>query len=478
MHYKKNGVCTVCDEPVNIVLLVVVGAAVFVLFSFTILAAYKKYKRWVPRAAVATLFIGLSFWQTTGLFDDVQFNWGESTRAFFQVASFSNFNIEVIRSDCYVHLDFETKFVLVLVGPFGAWFLWFLKVLWQSGSQEASEDLKTKVTAMLDEKCTSNNQQQFVEVYEAFTKPAKQSIHGSLSNFEKIVKVWFKQKEEALQLEIEASPVVPIMKQFQLHIFEIRSPKERQRFVVIQTVSMGIVLTIVCFVGVMSKILDVFDCQKHPNVDVSTLESQGDIICWQDRHAAFLVPVAVTFAVVYISFPLVVVYLLWSHQDRRWEEKSLRFEACEPFFRKYAHSEYYWEMLVLKRKGLLVGAVELFTVWPFRSMTLILSTLVFSMFITHNVGPYFDVENSRLEVIVLFCSVGVGVLGVLFNAPSTMAARLVDRFEFVPALVCNSVYFRHRLVYHATGLGRAQDQIIIRDRQRPVENNFESKSSG
>jgi hypothetical protein len=326
-HYKNDGVCAVCDEPDNITLLVIVGILAFGIVVVGLLSAYKKSKKVVPRAALDPLFIGLSFWQTTALYEAVRFNWGDETRMLFQFASFTNLNIEVIRSECYVPLDFETKLILVLAGPIVMWFL------------------------------------------------------GTL-------------------------------------IICLQSRKKDNPRIIAKSVSMAIVLNNVCFVGVASKILDVFDCQTHPS-GVATLESQGDITCWEGRHASFMVPIATMFATFYTAFPLSVTTLLWRYHKSRWKEqdKSILFEACEPFFKKYSHSAYYWEVTVLIRKGLLVYAVKILTVWPFRSMTLILSILIISMIMTYIVDPYSDHENSRLEVIVLICSVGVGVLGIFFHAP-------------------------------------------------------------
>jgi hypothetical protein len=118
--YTDGDQCKPCIEEFALVFWAL-GSVPIIIGILALIVVKLTGKLSLPSAAWPPLTIGLAFWQILSLHRQIRFDWPPPMRTMFEVVSISNFNVDVIQTECTVPMAHLTKLYLVMMLPSAFW---------------------------------------------------------------------------------------------------------------------------------------------------------------------------------------------------------------------------------------------------------------------------------------------------------------------------------------------------------------------
>jgi len=168
------------------------------------------------------------------------------------------------------------------------------------------------------------------------------------------------------------------------------------------------------------------------------LVEDPDIVCWRGTHLKFVLFVTVPAMVVWtFGVPMLGMYRVWKHR-KELDDRAVR-EKLGFLYNGYENRTWYWEMVVLLRKMVLV-ALSLSYSGVSVSMLVLLGFLVLivSFHFQFKYEPYLDDEADTMEHRSLLVASVTLFFGLFFLADSVH--KTVDWLVFFVILIVN-LYF-------------------------------------
>ncbi len=109
-HYRNNQQCDQCPSVFNVKLL-----AIF--FGFLLGGCMLLYGFVRLQLDFKLFIMSVSFLQTMSSFNNIQLDWTGPIKAYLEIASTTNINIEVAQPECLVPMTFRQKWVLIQIFP-------------------------------------------------------------------------------------------------------------------------------------------------------------------------------------------------------------------------------------------------------------------------------------------------------------------------------------------------------------------------
>jgi hypothetical protein len=171
-----------------------------------------------------------------------------------------------------------------------------------------------------------------------------------------------------------------------------------------------------------------FVMKVHPEVQCLTPH-------WWSQYFAVIMPILL----LYLSVPLCLFTRLGQlGPEHIWDGSLFTYRAFGSMYRKYRTGRwaYAYESIVLLRKCLVVGSVILLSSYPYRACMMFCLVLVGSVIIQLHAKPFEEIENNRLELIVLWSTTFVAATGILCFAPTASESKAVPEYiiNFAAAL--------------------------------------------
>jgi len=224
------------------------------------------------------------------------------------------------------------------------------------------------------------------------------------------------------------------------------------RSLISQAVLSIVVITFITYPAVCIKILEVFDCTLKVG-DKSYLNASPSNECGTPTHITFQIIAWVMLAVYCLALPLLVMALLWKfrYSENRHIQVVLRF-----FYDGFKPKRYYWEILIVLRKFLLVVALILGrasgTLDQIYGFLWIVQAALLAHIILH---PYLSGRQFRLELwslLVILITLGVSLF--IPTLGRSQSEVITAYFLSSIVLVLNVVIFIGFIFFIGRGLMR------------------------
>eukprot|EP00163_Fabomonas_tropica_P010645 TRINITY_DN2086_c0_g1_i1.p1 TRINITY_DN2086_c0_g1~~TRINITY_DN2086_c0_g1_i1.p1 ORF type:complete len:1586 (-),score=452.98 TRINITY_DN2086_c0_g1_i1:190-4947(-) len=304
--------------------------------------------------SMSTVSISLQYFQVQGILSGFKVDWPPQVLTVLEYMTIINFNLDLTSPECTSPMDFFDKFTLFMVLPII--FVFLFATIVALVFAQAAIMTKIKGPRIPWEEMTEEEQE----------------------------KGWWK--------HMWYRPADPV---------EFMN----------RTCNAFCLFVLLVYVPVLAKILQFFDCTT--NLDGSiTLDAEVQVLCWEGRHTKYLPLACVALAGYGIGIPL-TFWMILRKKNFFDPVFLMRFGTL---YDKYDREYYYWELVNLLRKVILVAASLFFT-------NLVFGQLIFALFMAFGIlvwqsfaEPYREQKDNRLDFSLMLANLLLLFAAFLFFA--------------------------------------------------------------
>lgn len=226
-------------------------------------------------------------------------------------------------------------------------------------------------------------------------------------------------------------PLKVVLKEWIVNFVTVRTSSSRLKFYLRVSFNATLLFLSMAYINLSSRVLQAFDCTRQFDGSY-TLDYQPSVVCFQfynDLHPTtseqikagifhthfMMVATALPFAVLYIiGIPLGLWGLLYYYRYTRDEPDTKNTIGF--LYLRFESRWYFWELIIMLRKLVLVSAKLFFSSVPLLS-ALCAAFILFASIISQSYAkPYLLSANDRLETFLLADNFVLLFLGFLFFA--------------------------------------------------------------
>jgi len=167
---------------------------------------------------------------------------------------------------------------------------------------------------------------------------------------------------------------------------------ERRKFIN-ETVSKVIILIILLlFPGLSTKIFSVFSCRTVNGIQGSLLVQDFSIVCYEGEHVKYMFIGLAFFILFILGIPLTMLILLWRNKKHLHDETSPRHTivktALGGLYTQYEQEYWWFELVLLLNKTLMCGALVIIAPGSSHQILFAIIIMFFHLLAVLKLAPY------------------------------------------------------------------------------------------
>ncbi|KAJ3434729.1 insulin-like growth factor binding proteinn-terminal [Anaeramoeba flamelloides] len=425
--YRFEDKCQKCPDgqTERLVLLFIL----FVLITIVLLIISKKAKNYFGSFSII-----INFCQIIAIMPGMKLNWPVSLVNFFQYFSAINLNIDYLALECNFQFTFLEKWFLIMFMP-----VYLIIVL--------------------------------IFIYFVVW------LHGLLVGFfgEKFLRCLPSFCERPTRTEYSLFVYLLLELKYRFSkIFTHGYSKAELKNLINTLLNTFFAFLIIMYLILSLKILEMFNCSQNEYDQNYYLQSEPSIVCYQDYWNTKILPYVIVFSALYIiGIPIFFIWILWYHSKHCTEEI---FDArlgllCSRYHKQY----FYWEIVVIVRKILVVVAGVYLSHSPTVQVIATNIIILFSLILQSEYNPYNTRPRNILEFSLLCIIEFVLIAGLIFVTDDFTNGK-DERRNNLANLVIGFVFFGFALLLFVS-IYEINDRIKEKKRKQKIRRKYKFNKS-
>jgi hypothetical protein len=205
---------------------------------------------------------------------------------------------------------------------------------------------------------------------------------------------------------------------------------------------MFILLVLILYPGLATRIFTVFRCQHVPGVEDQLLEADMSVQCYGEQHNLFAT-ISLIFLVLYIfGVPLAIFIVLWRSRKSLHDEDSQHHEIAESrlgaLYLQYEPKYWWFELVVILQKMVMTGAMCVVAQGSPLQLAVATIVMLFYMLLVLKMAPFEEDSEDWSSFVGCFalCMTTLGGLCLIMDDPLNPS---FDSYVMMVALISLNV---------------------------------------